>query len=190
MSLSVFAAALVLQVSAAPVVETPAPAKVVLETAQAQAMQEKKNVYVMFTASWCGWCKKHYAFMEANKEFYDKNFVTVHIDVQEQPEQKNLENAGGMEYMTKWKGAEAGLPFLVIINPKGELLGSSLFPSKVKGPDGKEMETMANTGHPWSDDEIAVYVKLLEKTVTHSSKSDIANLKSNMMAQEGRKAGG
>lgn len=180
MSLSVvIAAALAFQVSA-PAASAPLPAKAVMEKAQATAAKEKKNVYVMFTASWCGWCKKHYAFMEANKDFYNKNFVVVHLDVLEQPEKKNLENEGGLGYMKQWKGEGAGLPFLAIVNPKGEFLGNSMFPQGDK---------QVNTGHPWADEEVAAYMKLVEKTVTHAKKDDLAKLKTNLLAQEGRKSG-
>lgn len=175
MSLSIIAAALVLQVTAP--ASPPPTAKAVLETAQAQAKKEKKNVYVMFTASWCGWCKKHYEFMEQNKSFYDKNFVTVHIDVMENGDKKSLENAGGMEYLTKWKGGKSGIPYLVVLNPKGEVLGNSLMDQK---------DETSNIGHPVKDEEIAAYMKVLEKGAVNAKKADLDKLKKNLDAQEGR----
>ena len=35
----------------------------ILSTAYNQAQKEKKNVFVIFSASWCGWCKKMDASM-------------------------------------------------------------------------------------------------------------------------------
>ncbi|MFP3832760.1 thioredoxin family protein [Chryseobacterium sp. SIMBA_028] len=129
-------------------------ADVVLNKALTEAKAGKKNVLLMFHASWCKWCK----MMEKNmnlpetKPLFDKKFVTAYVDVQERGEKKSLENPGGQELMNKYKGENAGLPFWLILNPKGEVLADSF---NAKGE---------NLGSPSTPEEVATFITKLEKT--------------------------
>lgn len=129
-------------------------ADVVLNKALTEAKAGKKNVLLMFHASWCKWCK----MMEKNmnlpetKPLFDKKFVTAYVDVQERGEKKSLENPGGQELMNKYKGENAGLPFWLILNPKGEVLADSF---NAKGE---------NLGSPSTPEEVATFIAKLEKT--------------------------
>lgn len=133
-----------------------------LASAKTQAAKEHKNVLLVFHASWCGWCK----LMEKNmnlpetKSFFDKNFVTTYIDVQERGEKKNLENPGGQELMNRLKGEEAGLPFWLVINPKGEVLTDS-FDDKGE-----------NLGSPATKEEVEFFVQKLKKVTALSSEQE------------------
>jgi hypothetical protein len=82
------------------------------------------------------------------------NFVIVKLDVQEQPDKKALENAGGEAWMTKWHGE--GLPFLVILDSKGQMLVNS-------NMDGKDH---MNTGYPAKPEEIAHFMRMLHHAPT------------------------
>jgi thioredoxin-related protein len=99
-------------------------ADVVLNKAFTEAKTEKKNVLLVFHASWCKWCK----MMEKNMDLpetqpiFNKRFVTAYIDVQERGEKKSLENPGGQELMNKYKGENAGLPFWLVLNQKEKSL--------------------------------------------------------------------
>jgi thiol:disulfide interchange protein len=126
----------------------------ILETAYTQAKKEKKNVFVIFHASWCGWCKKMEKNMESDacKKLFDANYVTVHLTVQESPKNKSLETPGADEVMAKYKGTDAGLPFWVILDTKGTLLADS-FNAKNE-----------NLGCPAQPDEVAVFTEKLKKT--------------------------
>ncbi len=66
-----------------------------INKAQNQAKVENKNVFLIFHASWCGWCKKMEKNMDdpAVKPYFDANYVKTFITVQERAEKKNLENA-------------------------------------------------------------------------------------------------
>jgi len=119
-----------------------------------EAKSGNKNVLLMFHASWCKWCH----IMEKNmnlpetKSVFDKKFVTAYIDVQEAGEKKKLENPGGEELMNRYKGKDAGLPFWLILNPKGEVLADSF-------NDKKE-----NLGCPSTAEEVDVFAAKLKKS--------------------------
>ncbi|MNK19046.1 Thiol:disulfide interchange protein DsbD [compost metagenome] len=129
-------------------------ADVVLNKALAQAKTENKNVLLVFHASWCGWCKLMEKNMElpTTKPLFDKNYVTAYLDVQERGEKKSLENPGGQELMNKYKGEKAGLPFWLMLSPKGEVLADSFD------------EKGENIGSPASPEEVASFLVKLEKT--------------------------
>lgn len=128
-------------------------ADIVLNKAFTEAKTGKKNVLLVFHASWCKWCK----MMEKNidlpetKPIFDKRFVTAYVDVQERGEKKSLENPGGQELMNKYKGENAGLPFWLILNPKGEVLADSF---DAKGE---------NLGSPATPEEVTAFIAKLGK---------------------------
>jgi thioredoxin-related protein len=136
-------------------------AETVLKLAYEQAGKENKKVLLMFHASWCGWCKKMDKSLqdETCKPFFDDNFVITHLTVQEGEAKKHLENEGGDALMEKWGGKGQGLPFWVVLDAKGELLGNALM------PNGE------NTGCPAQKAEVAHFVSVLKK-VTKISKKD------------------
>lgn len=53
------------------------PASEILDAAYKTAAKEKKNVFVIFHASWCVWCHKMDTAMNdaSVKAFFDKNYV-------------------------------------------------------------------------------------------------------------------
>lgn len=155
--------------------ETPPPAKTVLTNATRKAATENKSVMVIFHASWCGWCKRLDKWMETPeaKAFFDKEFVVAHLDVLEQPDKKNLENEGGEEYMKKWKGEKAGLPFTVILDDKGEMLVNSN--SKKEGTEG-------NIGCPWAPEEQDWFFAMVAKARPGVSKSTLSALRAQLVS--------
>jgi len=79
------------------------------------------------------------------------SFVIVHLDVQENPDKKALENAGGEDLMKSWHGS--GLPFLVVLDPNGKVLADS----NLTGKYG------SNIGYPAKPEEIGHFVEMLSK---------------------------
>ncbi|WP_417430234.1 thioredoxin family protein [Halpernia sp.] len=129
-------------------------AEVVIANAQKQAKKENKNVMVFFHASWCGWCKLMDKKMNlpSTKNLFDDNYVLASLDVLENGEKVKLENPNGREWMAKYGGKDAGLPYFVFINSKGEVLENSL------------NEKKENLGCPSTPEEIASFVSKLKKT--------------------------
>ncbi|CAM3113243.1 thioredoxin family protein [Chryseobacterium flavum] len=129
-------------------------ADVIINKAFTEAKAGKKNVLLIFHASWCKWCK----MMEKNmdlpetKPIFDKRFVTAYIDVQERGDKKSLENPGGQELMNKYNGENAGLPFWLILTPKGEVLADSF---DAKGE---------NLGSPATPEEVTAFIAKIEKS--------------------------
>jgi len=140
----------------------PESAEVILEKAYKQAAKEKKNVFVIFHASWCGWCKKLDASINdpSCSSYFHKNFVFVHLTVLESKDKKNLENPGATELFNKYSGGKSGIPFFVIFNKKGVLIGDSNIRKPGEGLD----KPGQNMGCPASQEEIAAFTEVLKKT--------------------------
>ena len=125
----------------------------ILAAAYKQAAKENKNVFVLFNASWCGWCKKIDESIndKSTKKYFDTSYVIVHLTVQENPINKKKENPGAAEFLRKFNGQDAGLPFFILLDKKGKLLGDSFADNK-------------NMGCPASANEVASFIILLKKS--------------------------
>lgn len=140
--------------------QTPPPAAQVLEEAKAKAATGRKNIFLIFHASWCGWCKKLDTFIESpeNKAIIDKYFVVAHLTVQEQAEKAALNHPGGEEILARVGGKSAGLPYFAFLDARGALIVNSTLP-----PGGKRAGS--NIGHPVQPDEIDWFMAMLRKAV-------------------------
>ncbi len=135
-----------------------------MDAAYAKAGKEKKNVMLIFHASWCGWCKKLDAMLESPqfKSTFEKSYVITHVDVMENGPKKDLENEGGDQLLAQYDGEKAGLPFFVILSPTGERIGDSLLPTK------------ANMGFPSEPQEVSTFMVLLKKTAPRMTEAQRA----------------
>lgn len=136
---------------AAPVKQAP-PAQPILDAALAKAKAEGKNVFVHFSASWCGWCHKLEAFLKTPEgELFQKYAVDVQLVVQETGTNKPLENPGAAEIMKGW-GGTGGIPFYVLMDPSGKVL------SDANNLPGKTPEApKGNIGYPANDKEVKAF---------------------------------
>lgn len=148
-------------VTAAKAQEAPKSTEVILREAYKQAAKENKKVFVIFHASWCGWCHKmDEAMNDAScKELFANNYVIRHLVVLEH-ENKALENPGAMELLTKYHGDKQGIPFWLVLDKDGKLLADSQI-----RPAGASLETIGqNIGCPAQKEEIAAFTKILKET--------------------------
>ncbi|TDW96511.1 thioredoxin family protein [Dinghuibacter silviterrae] len=152
-------------------VATPAPAPPsadsVLAAAYREAAATHRKVFVIFHASWCGWCHRMDSIMKAPvcQPLFEKNYVVTHLVILETGSKAALVNPGAMELYTKYAGAQGqGIPFFLIINPDGTVLQDS----RIK-PEGAAPGSWGNnTGCPDSDEELTYFVRLLHETSTLS----------------------
>jgi thioredoxin-related protein len=135
----------------------------ILKEAFQQATKEKKNVLVMFHASWCGWCHKMDSSLndKSCKKFFDDNFVIRHLTVDEYADKKTLENPGVYEFRAKFAGADqAGLPFWIVFDKNGNLIADSQIRPEGVGLDQKG----ESVGCPAAEKEVAYFISILKKT--------------------------
>lgn len=133
----------------------------ILKEACKQAGKEKKNVFVMFTASWCGWCHrmKNSMIDEDIKKYFNDSFITLYYVVDEPADKKDLETPGGSAFKTKYGGDNQGIPFWIVFNKDGIRIADSMKPDG--SPTGR-----INTGCPANDDEVDYFISVLKRTTT------------------------
>lgn len=142
--------------------DAPPPATAVMEEAYRVAAKEHKNVFILFHASWCGWCHKMDTAMNnaACKKLFTDNYVIRHLSVLESKDEVGLENPGAIDLLKQFHGDKSGIPFWLIFDPKGELLADSQI-----RPEGAGLETAGeNMGCPSKKEEVDYFMKILKNT--------------------------
>ena len=140
--------------------QTPS-ATMVMNEAYAKAKKEKKNVFLIFHASWCGWCHRMGTSMNdaSCKKFFDDNYVITHLTVDESPDKKDLENEGADEMRNKYGGKDQGIPYWLVFDAEGKLLADSRMKQV-----GTQTLSGDNTGCPAAENEVLYFLSVLRKT--------------------------
>lgn len=133
-------------------------AQEVLQSAYKLASAQHKNVMLLFTASWCGWCRKMDASLNDSscKKFFDDNYVIVHLTVYETAAKKNTENPGAGDLLKQLNAFNEGIPAWFIYDANGRLLGDCF----MRTADGKKV----SVGCPASEKEVEAFIKVLKST--------------------------
>jgi len=136
--------------------ETPASAKSIMDASLKQAASSKKNVFLIFHATWCSWCKRLDTALTVPevKQIMEDNYVIAHLDVLERGDKiQTVENPGGKEILADLGGEKSGLPFYAVLDATGKKLA-----------DSNVMPGNNNIGFPGSPEEIAAFEKILKQT--------------------------
>ncbi|MGG9962309.1 thioredoxin family protein [Ferruginibacter sp. SUN106] len=106
------------------------PANELFQAALTKAKKEHKNVFIIFTATWCGPCNylKRGLYDVYNVQFFEKNYVILELYNHELGTKKSFENHGGDSIRAAYKGDTTSVPYWLIVNPVGKkLYGESGF---------------------------------------------------------------
>jgi len=152
-----------------PAFSAPVPAAQALDAAAKAAREGKRNVFVLFHASWCGWCRKLEAVLATPgaKEVLDRYYERVELTVQERGEKQALENPGAEELLEKLSGGDSGLPFTAVLDRKSR---APLATSNMSGPG-------TNVGFPAKADEIDHFVGMLRKGAPGMTQAEAEKLR-------------
>ncbi len=121
-----------------------------------------KKVFVKFSASWCGWCKKMEAALLDNTvaPILNKYYVFATLVVEEAKKDSALENAGGRKLKAKYGGATMGLPYWCVLDGNQNLIANS----KIKKSGNALLGEGNNVGCPTEGSEIDYFLYVLKQT--------------------------
>ncbi len=146
-------------------------AETVLKEATEKAAKENKQVFLIFHASWCGWCHRMDSLLTKSSlsKTFDKHFVLTHITILEHnAARKKDENPGGMDVFAQYGGGDdTGIPYWVVLGKDGKQLANS----RLKGADEDLTGVNGdNSGCPGTPEEIDYFKTVLKKASNYSQK--------------------
>lgn len=152
--------------------DEPAAAMTLLASAQSEAAQSGRTVFVGFHASWCGWCKRMEKVLSSPevKPIWEKYFVPVWLVVLESQDKKNLENPGAMELLAANGGERSGIPYFYFTDAKGKTIVTSSRPAEGDDKGG-------NVGCPYEAEEVGYFMKMLAKAAPKMDEAERGAIK-------------
>lgn len=157
--------------------ETPPGAEEVLAQARVQAAEQHKNIFLIFGASWCGYCRKLDALLARPEvsPIIARHFVIARLSVSEEYRQVNPRpnSPGAEELVSKLGGPKGPVPFFALLDPNGELIINSCRPVKDKA-DGE------NIGFPVEPVEIDWFMTMLRKGAPDLTAEDARQIENSL----------
>jgi thioredoxin-related protein len=125
-----------------------------------------KPVLLKFGAPWCGWCHQFDSWMKEPEvsSVLEKHLVIRKVDIER--------TVGGEELRRRYGGAEAGVPWFVILDKDGKTLADS-------------GDAESNIGCPVSEEEVRAFGLLLART-TKVSREEWGVLERSLSSQRQR----
>jgi hypothetical protein len=96
---------------------------------------------------------------------FNDSYVLVKLDTQERGEKEPLENPGADKLMADW-GGTGGLPYIVILNARGEKIADS----------NRTPPKNANIGCPASPEEVEAFKQMLKETAPRVTEEQLTKL--------------
>lgn len=137
------------------IAQTPAASEIVKQ-AKMESAQQHKAILLVFQASWCEPCRQFEAFLADAKmaPVLEKHFVIAKLTVGEEANgHRELNSPGGEALMVKLHGATSGLPFLAMLNAKGDMIINS----------NRSDNSSENIGYPATPEEVHWFITMLKK---------------------------
>ena len=149
----------------------PESAEKIMKGALQEARIEKKNVFIFFSASWCGWCHAMDSAIHDPRcrDLFGAYYVIRKLDVKEESNKKYLENPGAAEMLRQYHGDSQGTPFWLIFDGNGNLIADS----QLRHPGESLNQPGENVGCPSTQKEIQYFVMILKQT-SHLTNQEIA----------------
>lgn len=154
----------------------------VIAQAKTRAAAERKNILLVFSASWCGPCRQFEALLDDPKTgpIMSQYFVVARLDVGERPaDKRHSDSPGGEAFRASLDGASAGYPFIVLLDPAAKVIVNSYRP--IKGH-----ATGENIGYPAVPEEIDWFMKMLQQGAPAMSPKEASTIQM-WLQQRGRK---
>lgn len=147
----------------------PSSTEEVLATAAKAARAGKRNILVLFHASWCRWCRKLEAILAAPgvAEIVAKHYERAELTVYERGEKQAAENEGAEQLLEALAGENAGLPFAAVLDRKSR---KPIATSNASGPG-------TNVGFPSKADEIDHFVGMLRKGAPRMTEAEAETIR-------------
>ncbi len=151
----------------------PVDAEQALTAALERAGSEDKRVLVHVGNPYCGWCKVLTRFLHDHEDVLARDYVDLKIDTLRMPH--------GDEVAARLRPAgSSGVPWMVILDARGEVLATSV------GPEG-------NCGYPVAPAEVEHFLSMLAGTKQRLTAEHLAEIRADLDAfreeRERKKAG-
>ena len=145
-------------------------AETILSQAEMQAAQQHKSVFVLFHASWCGWCRRFETYLDSPdvRPIIEKYFVVARINAMEQMGKHPELNSPGGEKLLKQFGGAGAMPFIALLDSEGRLVVNSNAP------------TSGNIGFPAEPGEIDWFMKMMAKAVPSMTSHEAQTLETSL----------